>query len=57
MAFKLLFEKFKETKGTHVFREEERPEGVVVGQLYIKKAAAAELGNPEVVEVTVEAIK
>lgn len=46
------FTKTKETKGTHVFTEEgDTPS---VGTLYLKKSAAATLGNPETLIVTIE---
>ena len=49
------FSKFKETKGTHVFSEDD--ENPIIGTLYLKKSAVAGLGNPERIEVTVKALK
>lgn len=47
------FKKSKETKGTIVYKEE--GDDQKIGSLYLKKAAATALGNPENVTVTVEA--
>jgi hypothetical protein len=46
------FTKAKETKGTFVYAEDD--DNPKIGSLYLKKAAAAELGNPEKLFVTVE---
>lgn len=48
------FTKAKETKGTFVYAENEDNGEVKIGSLYVKKAAAAELGNPESLTVTIE---
>ena len=51
--FTIKFNKEKETKGTFVYTEEgDTPK---VGTLYLKKPAAAELGNPESITVTIQA--
>jgi hypothetical protein len=51
--FTVKFTKEKETKGTFVYTEEgDTPK---IGTLYLKKAAAAEIGNPESITVTVTA--
>jgi len=47
------FSKEKETKGT--FRYTEEGDDPKVGSLYIKKPAAAELGNPESITVVITA--
>jgi hypothetical protein len=47
------FNKERETKGTFVYTEDADP--VQVGSLYLKKAAAAELGNPESIIVVITA--
>lgn len=53
----LRFEKDKnrpETKNTFRYQEIEDEDGLIkVGVLYIQKWAAKELGNPEVLEVTI----
>jgi hypothetical protein len=46
------FTKDKETKGTFVYRED--GDNQKVGSLYLKKAAAEELGNPDKIKVTLE---
>ena len=53
MKVTIKFKKEKETKGTFVYAEESDTQKV--GTLYLKKAAAAELGNPEALTVTIEA--
>jgi hypothetical protein len=47
------FMKSKETKGTFCYTED--GDDVKVGTLYIKKATAATLGNPEKLTVTITA--
>jgi len=47
------FKKEKETKGT--FRYTEEGDETKVGSLYLKKAAATELGNPESLTVVITA--
>jgi hypothetical protein len=48
----LSFTQERETKGT--FRYSEDGDEPVVGTLYVKKAAAAKLDNPESITVTIE---
>jgi hypothetical protein len=52
---KVKFTREKETPGTVRFKEEGDPADHKVGSLYLKKKAAADLGNPETVTVTIEA--
>jgi hypothetical protein len=49
------FTKVRETKGTFVYGEDETDEPVAVGTLYVKKAVASVLGDPESITVTIEA--
>lgn len=49
------FTREKETPGTVRFKEEGDPSDHKVGSLYLKKAAASDLGNPETLAVTIEA--
>ncbi len=48
------FTRKKETPGTIVYGEDGDKEQHAVGSLYVKKAAAAELGNPVKLTVTIE---
>jgi hypothetical protein len=48
------FKKEKETKGTHMFLEEGERDTHKIGQLYVKRPACEELGNPEALEVTIK---
>jgi len=48
----------KETEGTIVYSEDQSSgEAPIIGTLYLKKYAAAKLGNPKTIEVTVTAGK
>jgi hypothetical protein len=52
-AVTLTFTKDKETKGT--FRYAEDGDEPVVGTVYVRKAAAEKLGNPEKITVSIQA--
>lgn len=49
------FTREKETPGTVRFKEDGDPADHKVGTLYLKKKAAADLGDPESLTVTIEA--
>lgn len=51
---KLTFKKEKETKGTWRYKETAEEGKAVIGTLYIRKAALADLGNPNTLIVTLE---
>lgn len=44
----------KETKGTHRYTEVEGPGGIVLGTLYVKKAALDAASVPKSLTVTIE---
>lgn len=49
------FTQDRETKGTFRFREDEEDKAnQVMGSAYLKKEAAAKLGNPESITITIE---
>lgn len=52
-SINISFTKERETPGTHVFAEDGAKEEHSVGKLYIKKSAAAKLGDPETIKVTI----
>ncbi len=45
----------RDTKNTIRYAEEEGDRGTVVGTLYIQKWAAAQLGKPAKIRITIEA--
>lgn len=51
----VMFSMDKETKNTVKFKEEAGDGPEVIGALYIRKEAVAELGGPRAVKVTIEA--
>jgi hypothetical protein len=51
-AVECSFTKVRETKNTFVFSEDDQ-ENPRVGNLYVQKTAAEELGNPEKITVTI----
>ena len=53
-SIKFTAKKDRETKGTFRFAETGDPESQVVRTIYIRKSAAAKLGNPKSIEVTIE---
>lgn len=48
----------RETKGTKRYSEEERDDDKrpVIGKLYVSNEAVEQLGNPEAIKVTIEAV-
>lgn len=51
------FTKSRETKGTFVYEEDhEETDPPVVRTLYVARHAAAKLGNPEKISVTIAAV-
>jgi hypothetical protein len=53
----LVFDRTKETKGTHVFEERPSANGgrPTVGKVYVTKEALVGLGYPHSIRVTIEA--
>lgn len=54
-GLELTFEQEKETPGTVRYSEEGDKDKHSVGKLYLKKAAAKKLGNPDSITVTINA--
>lgn len=52
---KVAFSHLNDTKGTRRYQEDGDPEKHKVGSLYIKKSTAADLGNPDSLQVTISA--
>lgn len=51
----LTFDRERSTKNTHVYSERPDNGSTRIGQLYLQKAAAKGLGDPETLTVTVAA--
>ena len=52
---KITFDRERETKNTVIYQERGRDDPPAVGTLYVQKFAVRRLGDPAVLEVTIEA--
>lgn len=55
--FEIIFTTERTTKNTIRFQEELQFTEAIIGTLYVRKSFLTELGNPQKLKVTIEALK